>query len=359
MKIGIVTIHFVYNYGAMLQSYSLNRYIGEKGYDCEIIDFRPYFLDVNYRLYLRDFVKHPRKALSFMMRYITNNGQFKAFENFLTEDMKISDERYTNEKKLERCYYDVVIAGSDQIWNPNITQCSEAYLLSFANKKSRKISYASSFGVDNINTEWKEILKKNITGFERIGVRERSGLEIIKNILPDVKVSEVLDPVFLLEVDVFKKMCKRVDNIDFKYILIYSLEVNAELNNYTRALSKHFGYKIVSVHPMHKKNKFADYNINNVGPKEFLWLIDNSEFICTNSFHGTVFSILFDKKFVPLRHSVTGSRISNLINKLEIPSETLVAGEEEVVVYQMDDNAKHTMEDKVKFSRSYLDEALS
>jgi hypothetical protein len=350
--VGIITIHFVYNYGAMLQAYALNRYINEIGYKCEVIDYRPEYLDRDYRLYLKD-IFHPRKFLFHILQFIKNRNKYTEFEVFLKNQIVKSETRYYKYNQLITGNYDLLISGSDQIWNPNIINNDHAYLLSFCDKNCLKMAYSSSFGVDVISETWEKQLIKNLKSFSFIGLREDKGIEILKNILPDKHYTKVLDPVFLISNDEWRKLAKPLEYVDYKFLLVYSLEPNNEMIEKAVHLAKHNNLKIVAIHPIKSCFHFADVTISDIGPKQFLWLLNKAHIVISNSYHGIAFSILFDKSFVPFYHSQTSSRAKSLLNHIfsedELLSETITLSEE----------AKMKLDKLIKESKGFLEKSLN
>jgi len=343
----------------MLQAYALNKFLSNNEFDSEIIDFRPDFLDRYYRFHFKGLIFNTKQTISLIVQFIKNKCDFKNFELFLNNNIVYSKKRYLTEKELLKCNYDVVISGSDQIWNPGIIHSSTAYLLSFAKNDTKKMAYASSFGVSKISEEWSNVVKQNLKDFHSLGLRENTGKEIISNILPEKSTSLVLDPVFLLDYSHWDSLISKKPMVSTKYILLYSLEDNNELNNFTQIIAKKNKLKIVSLHPIKKSCKFADVNINNAGPIEFLSLIKNAEYICTNSFHGTSFSIIFDKKFISFQHSSTGSRVSSLLKNLKIGVEEEIINGFPIPVYVTNSESKESLDELKKSSRNYLLENLS
>ena len=307
MKIGILTIHFPYNYGAMLQAYALKEFLITHKIDAHIIDYRPYHIDKDYRFKWRLALSHPKQ---FLRRFFKNEHIDRtSFESFLSN--YILDGKSNN--------YDCVIVGSDQVWNPNITNYDENYLLK--NKKWNsvsKISFASSIALNTIDSKWEESLKKYLVKFDFLSAREKEDCLFLKRILGK-DVFQACDPTFLISKEQWIK-CERTPRFlcPEKYILLYALEYNDELVAKANYLKNQTGLPIVTIHPF--KNIFvsSDYFDNSSGPMEFLWLIDHAKYVVTNSFHGTVFSLIFGKPFYVIPHSKTGKRMKSLLETLKI-----------------------------------------
>jgi hypothetical protein len=355
-KVGIITIHSVYNYGAMLQAYALSKYIKSINYDSEVIDYRPYALCRAYDFYWKDLLLDPRNALGALKQSITKRKQFIKFKDFLKKDIPKSLTRYSHFDDLKNHDYDILVTGSDQIWNPYITSEDENFLLSFDNSNAKKIAYSSSFGVSNIPNHWAEKVKVALSKFNQLGVREESGVKIIKGLLERKNVNLVLDPVFLISTENWRKLASNSLTPKIKYLLVYSLEVNERIMSYAISLAKEKELTIVTIHPFKGDYDFADICINSAGPKEFISLIDNAEFVITNSFHGTVFSILLNKKFSCVLHTKTGTRMSNLLDRigLDTPNIFLSKDNVQIPLYEMNSKSNIELKKHIEFSKSCL-----
>ena len=316
-KVGIITIHFPYNYGAMLQAYATQRFLDNNDIENEIIDFRPYEIDKDYHIRIETLKKNLNLFLHMCLsKLLGKRKKYHNFEKFLAKDMKLSAKTYKKIDAKTQLKYDILIAGSDQIWNPDIMQKRYEYILKVGQEK-KKISYASSFGKDEIDEESKKIFKEELKKYSAISTREQQGIEILKN-MGISKGVKVCDPVFLLSKQEWDDVKQNEIKIDGKYVLLYSLQNNDVMNESIVKVSKEYGYKIVSVHPTGVQKDFADINVSNVGPKGFIDLIDNAEFVFSNSFHATAFSIIYNKKIFAFLHSKTGSRVKNMLEQFEM-----------------------------------------
>ncbi|EGQ7866054.1 polysaccharide pyruvyl transferase family protein [Vibrio parahaemolyticus] len=355
-KIGILTIHSVYNYGAMLQAYALFKFLSEKNHNVEVIDYRPYSICRNYEFYWKDVLINPKRALSIIKQNLLHGSKFANFKLFLTKDIKTSECRYNNFDDLKNHKYDVLITGSDQIWNPYITGFDESFLLSF-DTKSEKMAYSSSFGVSEIPDNWKHKVKNSLSYFSTIGVRENSGKKILDGILPFKDVESVLDPVFLLPKAFWEKEASHVITPQDKFLLVYTLEVNDNIIKYAKDIARDKSLKIVTLHPFKADYDFADICLNTAGPKEFLSLILNATFIVTNSFHGTAFSIIFEKEFSCVLHSKTGTRMLNLFENFSMEEKKLYNDKGKFIApyYCVDEISKDKICKRIKASQKILD----
>ena len=321
MQIKTLTTYNVYNYGASLQAYALMTYLTQLGHDVEIINYQPHYLTrkydyrwVNPESSMSKYVF--TRCLYRIMKYVqrqTTLGRKQKFDEFHRKMLKETSKMYCTYKEL--CLNppkaDLYIVGSDQIWNIFYeTGRDPAFYLEFVSKGA-KASYAASFSYLDINEENKTRIKKSLQTFKAISVREYQGINILKDM--GIKGTWVLDPVFLLTIEEWKKLM-----VDFHkkepYILVYDFEGNKELKTFTIQYAKHHNLKIYSINDTYPR-LYADKNFNSAGPKEFLSLIYHCDAFVSNSFHGTAFSIIFHKPvfvFDRHRHKVN-SRMESLL----------------------------------------------
>lgn len=203
--------------------------------------------------------------------------------------------------------YDCFIAGSDQIWNPQFSFNSSTEYLAFA-PKEKSVAYAASFGIKEFNESQVEYAKYMLEDFYKISLRESSGLDILKQCgIEDGEV--VLDPTMLLTANDWIKIEKKPSFIkDEKYILSYSIwGQNEEVKSYLKNISKENGWKIIDIYDQANVQQYG------IGPSEFLYLIHHASFVFTDSFHASVFSILFHKQFSVFIKENMSSRLTTLL----------------------------------------------
>ena len=243
--------------------------------------------------------------------------------------------------------YDFFIAGSDQIWNPYYSFVGSTELLVFASSK-KKISYSASFGVDKIPGEKIEKYKAALSDFSYISVREDAGAKIIED-LTGKEAEVVLDPTLLLEAEDWRKIARRPKTCPKdRYTLLYFLDTT---NKYTKK------EEMENVFDIRMKKNGRELPI---GPEEFIYLFDNAEKVITDSFHATVFSIIFRKPCITLtRPGIDmSSRISSLVKHLGI--EECIEDDGSLVIDERIDYA--IVDDRIKFEKNkaidFLEKAL-
>lgn len=305
MKTGILTFHAVYNYGAVMQAYALQKTLEDLGIECEIIDLRRPEQDASTGMYsMRNGVKSICKNILLLPLHGKRKRRTIKFQNFLKQQLKLS-KCYTKEEELKGLdqIYDCVISGSDQVWNTTkkLDFC-KAYMLDFVeNKKCKKLGYAVSIGAAQLADL--EPYKTDIEQFDYITMRENRGAEVIGQLIGE-KPPVVIDPTLLVESSHYAELYTSVSSMDKNnYIFYYSLDgIDKKKRNFDilEQLSERFHLKVKAILP-ERPFKYKNFEIiNDAGLEEFLALIKNAAFVCTNSFHGTALSIALQKPFFVL-----------------------------------------------------------
>lgn len=318
-KVAILTI-VSQNYGNRLQNYALQEIIKKKGFEVETIRRNKNSMIYNIKNIIHLFLK-------------TNSStKFWLFNKKITWSKHVIGE--CNLKTLNN-HYDFFVVGSDQVWNPHYSFVgSELDFLTFT-PSNKRIAYAASFGVDVVPDNKVELYKTWLSDFNKISVREYEGAKIIKH-LCEKEVEVVLDPTLLLAADDWRKIyCPPIHTRD-DYILVYSVDkMGIELKQQVEELQK--SKTVINV-----KEIANGYNCP-IGPAEFLFLIDHASLLLTDSFHGTVFAILFHTPFrIFKRPGIDmSSRMKSLLK---------MAGIEE---QQFDDDIWGKVDNKIEELRNY------
>lgn len=300
------------NYGETLQAVALNRYISKLGYNTYTVHYQ-YCKDANNRaLYEEDFENYISKVLR--------------FEFFRKKYMKNSVVRTGDKNYIEKLLDDtsVVICGSDCIWYEK--DYNEVFCLYFPEKKLRKISYAPSLRdnkIDNIK-QYSANIQKWTKGIDFLSCREEDGSHIIENITGR-KCETVLDPTFLLSKDEWASMSSR-RRVKESYIFVYILGRSMRIAKILDQISHHYpDRKIVWVRNSNNNGYNLGEVMEKVGPAQFLSLVRYADLVLTDSFHGTAFSLIFNKQVVAIKRVVSrkdtyenDSRIKNIFKKLKI-----------------------------------------
>lgn len=352
-KIGIVTILKVNNYGAELQAYATQRILQTMGYDAEIIDYLFYKNPRHIRTRMSaptaklSIKKHLQerlypiianwKARKFRDAQNIRNAKFEQFHADNTNQSVCY--RTLDELKAADLDYDVIMSGSDQVWNPGTYSCLDPYLLRFGNEEMKRIAYASSFGVSDIPADVVEYYKELLSKYSAIGVREDKAVDLVKR-LSGKDASLVLDPTLLLNHEQWMMVAKPVNVPQSKYVLIYELGNVPYIKQFAKHISKETGLPIVRI----CKNASPEdvepeiTNIIDAGPGEFLTLFDQAEYVVTNSFHGTAFSINFGKQFYTVipKGKTNNSRQRSILKLMDCEERLVNEGTEFPVLKPID-----------------------
>ena len=318
MKIGIITFHHIDNYGATLQAYALHKFLKQQGYDVEIIDYRPYKAIKYYTRSLSPI----NKNFSLNKRAFGNIARAWRMRQFLRSQIKLSQKKYYSKKGLAyfRDKYDVVICGSDQIWClDSFRGFDTSYFLDFVSQETtRRISYAASFGNSTFLKNHKEEICNLVEKFQTILVRDSNSKNII-NTECNVDAARVLDPTFIVKYDDIISPVKIKDN----YLLIYNqAELTSAQETFIKSIAEAKKLAIVSVG---KYNKIAQTNLVSASPKEWVSLFNQASYVVTNTYHGTIFSIIFKKLFTVFGHQKKSQKLTDLLSIFNLSNRMLTS----------------------------------
>lgn len=291
-KIGIITWHYYVNFGSALQAYSLQTTLEKFENKVEIINYRK----LKFGKYSK--TKEVLRLIAYYCsQYLGNSCKirfayaFSRFQNQFLNQGNVIESLDKLEKIAPK--YNSIICGSDQIWAPNVF--NPIYMIDFADgHTTKKISYAASIGLNDLPDSLVPTYKKLLSDFQSISVREESG----KKLLYDkcgINSVVVLDPTFLLSVNKYQHLQKKV-NISDDFVFCYFLNANHKYKEIVQEYTKKNNYRIIGWSAKASDSDWITL-MQWIGPCEFLWLIEHAECIFTDSYHGTIFSLLFHKVF--------------------------------------------------------------
>ena len=353
-KVGIVTICDNNNYGNRLQNYATQEFCIANNLKPETIKNKSFFNDVenkNLKYYLRRFKSY---VIEIFSSFNKRNRNFKEFN----KNILFSKSYYHNWSNKEKNNYDLFFVGSDQVWNPNFNRLKKIDLLGFADPKQR-ISFSASFGISDIPTKYKEIIKSELNEFKAISVREESGKKIIEELTGRKNVTVLLDPTMLIEEKKWDEVMKKPKMMEKikgkKYILNYFLGNLSEVRKKEiERIAKENDCEIINI--LDKNDAFYS-----CGPSEFLYLEKNAFLICTDSFHSSVFAILFERPFVVFDRENSkikmSSRIETLLKKFNLEDrwfENHIKDNQILVNY----NVKEILKIERKKAKEFIEEAI-
>ncbi|MDO5381701.1 MAG: polysaccharide pyruvyl transferase family protein [Eubacteriales bacterium] len=327
MRIGILTFHNAHNYGAVLQAYALKTWLEHNSkYEVEIINYKNKVIQKKYNYSLVVYIG--KKDLFFPWRwkilwdklcFIKNAQkqwavQWEKFDDFITDNLIIDNDSEVSAG--EWFDYDLIILGSDQIWEKKATLGYDKVYFGDIKTKAKIISYAASMSDINLNENDVMYIKNKLNKLDAISVREDTIQDFLINIL-NKDVFKVLDPTLLLDKCEYQKLSRKVNNMPYeKYVLVYYVNEDKGLEQYIKKLKKNNCINIIEIHYYNKKKYNPVFQLSDVGPGEFLYLIDNASFVITNSFHGVAFSIIYNKNFYT--YYKKNDRAESLMNVLGI-----------------------------------------
>lgn len=356
MRIGILTFHHVDNYGATLQAYALWKFLTNQGHDVEIIDYRPYKA-----------VKYYAKGLSpislklrFNQHFFDNSLRAWKMRKFLNSKVLLSKKKLYTKAGLKyfQDLYDVVICGSDQIWCTNnfFRGFDSSFFLDFVGERTRKVSYAASFGNTTSLESHREEVSRLVNRFQSVLVRDSNSQNIIFTEC-NRQAKKVLDPTFLIDYNEISQF----PHIKERYLLIYNqAELKTRESDFVRFVAEAEKLLIVSVG---RHNEIADKNIANASPEEWLGLFKKASYTVTNTYHGTIFSIIFKRPFITFVNEKKLAKTTDLLNWLSLEKhiflETTKFDSKDDLLLNVDYGlVSNSLSEKILDSQSYLLQAL-
>ena len=321
-KILLVTLQGYFNYGNRLQNYALQEILKDLGYEVHTL-----MAEKQLKTFSADkwkfYIKHILTSLGvrhFLISYSDTLRRKRLF-NFTKrniDNLEFMDNEAVWEKTWDE--YDCAVTGSDQVWHNwhTIDKELEFYYLEFVEKEKR-VSYAPSFGFEKFPEEDVERHKKGLLGIPALSCREKEGCDLIRE-LTGREAEQLLDPTLVLPKEKWEVFEEKPDLPveEGKYIFVYFLGfITEEYQKEIDRLSEKHGVPVINASDMLNPKHYS------ITPNEFVWLIDHAASVCTDSFHGTVFSLLFEKNAVIFERSQEGAdhmfgRISDLVKAMDM-----------------------------------------
>ena len=381
-SIGLAIVTYTINYGTFLQAFATQTAIENLGYDTTILNIDSVIDDVSKarkKYFIGQLLNYAEvKSYASTVNAIIQkkiNPKYKEyyqerekkFKEFHDEYFKIGPLCDSWEGLRQYCLnFSSIVVGSDQLWRPaNIA--GNYYTLNFVPDELNKVSYATSFGLKNIRENQKIVTTRFLNRIQHLSCREQSGVQIIEN-LTHRRAKLVCDPTLLLTKEEWDNYVLDNPIIDGDYIFTYLLSNNIEHRKYVSKLAEATGCKVVGV--LHGAGyvsgdeRFVDEAPKNIGPFEFLNLIKYAKYVCTDSFHGCVFSTIYEKNYYAFKRfsdqdkMSTNTRVTNLLDRFGL-NDQLVKQYEELNLNVIDyENVNHRVRQFRDESRSFLINAL-
>lgn len=375
MKILTLTTYQGYNYGASLQAYALQNYLSKRGHDTMIIRYEAEYLMRHYAFWY----VNPESVLSrnvitrMLYRFAkwvhrqTTLKRKRVFDFFNHQVLRETIEIYKSSKQLydNPPSADIYICGSDQIWNILYDAGRDPiFYLDFV-KQGKKVSYAASFSFMDLPIDHFLRIKASLKTFDAISVREWQGKELLEKM--GIDGTWVLDPTFLLSTEDWDELICRKDiltvenlnNLKTPYLLIYDFEGNEQLRSFAEEYARLYGLRIYAITDRFPLC-YAEKNFKNAGPVDFISLIKGCHTFISNSFHGTVFSILYHRPmfvFNRHRHKVN-SRMESLLKVFQLQDCLIDSEEKRIVAFHKEFDWKkieQIKEEQLKISINFLE----
>ena len=305
MRVGIFTYHFSDNYGALMQAYALRNFIGSMGHDAFFVPYHPSYVEEGGKLKVRKPLSKDNAKILYLKlvdvkeRIFGNKAMKEGFDLFRSEKLGITTSGISVSSELD-CIIstcDILVTGSDQVWRPSDHfGLDPAYYLGFPFPVSaRRVSYAPSFGTDTLNSSVKDSVSKLLDEIDYISVREASGKDIVASLTGQVP-EVVPDPTFLADsFDGILEEYPRADND--AYVFSYVLRSADGISSAAQTVADMLGSALLSPHNPHRRWKKIGSTVY-PSPGQWLWLLKNSKYVVTNSFHGVALSVLLQKEFI-------------------------------------------------------------
>ena len=321
MKTGIITFHFVNNFGGALQAYALKSACEECGVEAHLIDYRQWFIRFTDMVRMFPVVKNPKVIFAGLRTMHARVRRKKRFAAFRERYLSMSRTYYSAKALFnDPPAYDKYICGSDQIWNTFITCGIESpYYLAFEKDPQKKFSYAPSFGSSTVPVRYLKRIREYLNELGDISVREKEAIGTVKK-LTGRDALQLIDPTLLIPVSQWEALAESAKiRIPYKeFILVYIMQKDDTVYEYAGRLKEKYNIPVVEIGRYGYKASFVDRCIVDLGSLEFVWLFRNATHVCTNSYHGILFSILFSKKICIIPCKRFKSRIDSLTELFQI-----------------------------------------
>lgn len=286
--IGILTFHRASNYGAVLQAYALQKVISDMGRDAVIVDYRCRAVEEGHRPWGL-FKRHKFPVV--LLRCLVAVRKDRIFGAFRNSRLVLSEQMSADDLEKRGDEFALFVTGSDQVWNDTFSGMDPVYMLTFADQ-NRRYSYACSLGFDRFPEGTEQIYRERLAGMQCISVRENRAVDLIGQLGYSARVD--LDPTLLPDRSKWEELMKAPDCRE-PYILVYTVNEDVHLLEAARRLSEKTGVKILYLNNQYRKNRDIT-RIRYSTPEEYVGWFAGAEYVFTNSFHGTAFAIIFQKK---------------------------------------------------------------
>ena len=302
MKIGILTFPNMTSYGCTLQMYALYRAVEQTGAEAEIINYSNPYMKARRHTSAGRGRSSVKGALRLAATKALHLRQLLAFRNFERQMHQYPTKTTSEKSDLVQAAkrYEGVICGSDQVWNPLITNGDLSFFLDFCGPDTRRIAYAPSFGISEFSEEFTEKIRPELEKFDHLSVREEVGVRCVEALVKR-NVETVLDPTFLIDGREWVSLEKKHPMAKGKYIFCFPVRKSEALVKFGRELAEKSGATLIVAEgnvltQLRNRDPRVKYALD-ISPEEWLSLVHHADCVVTNSFHGAAFSIHYRKNF--------------------------------------------------------------
>lgn len=357
----VITVHVGQNFGSNLQTIATCEVLKKIGYNPLVVNYIPKRVARNN--YWREAFKNPIKLCWRMIYAPLFYKNLRIYENYLSQHCALTQPIYDEDIFSQKCpVADVYITGSDQVWNSKHNQgFNKRYFWDGVSKAAKKIAYASSFGVESLPEDEYPIVKALLKSYHAISVRESSAKAIVESM--GLNAEHVLDPIFMLDRDQWQAfMSPRL--VEEPYLLMYvpyNIVDKTALYQLARTISKAKGLKVVTFSWDYGKEYLADITMRFANPGDFLSLMYHADYVITNSFHGTAFSINLNKQFSVYMPSGFGTRIVSILQLCNLEHRLVNEYSDQSFVEDVIDynTVNSILDEQRKIVNQFLTEALA
>ena len=327
-KVGVLTFHRASNYGAVLQTWALQRALLASGVEAEVIDYRSPFIEAHYTPTGWKTLLNPRLAGIALLRNGYMRDRRSIFEKFVREEIPMSSEQFTPENlSAANHLYAGFITGSDQVWNYQTAGFDRAYFLDFVEGTARKTAYAASIGLEQIPEEHSEEYLRLFQTMGMTTLRETSGSRLFEDITGK-SAPTVLDPTLLLSAEEWAALASDGTKQGRPYVFVYLLAETKEMLDYARRLARVKNCDVVYVSQRLFRPRGME-TLDSATPQDFVSLVKNASAIVTNSFHGLAFGLNFGAEvhfdYLPAPSKVN-SRLEDIARRLDALDRQIIDG---------------------------------
>lgn len=379
MRIGILTYHFSENFGALMQAYGLRQWLINQGHDVEFVNYHPRYVEeggdfeqiFNPARFRRNLKIAYLRLSTLQRRLFGSRLQTEQFETFRREVLGVTGPRLESQAEVEAFFasaegrFDVLVCGSDQIWNPSAQKGLDAvYFLAMSDAAgARHVAYAPSFGKGSLDPSFDGEVRRYLSGMDGLSVREQSGVDIIRRITGREAVC-VPDPTILL--GDFSGLLNAAEEVPAGHVFCYALRTGEGIREVAEVVAASTGAPIASPYNVHRRWREIGETVY-PSPAGWVAMIEKSSLVVTNSFHGTVLSILLKKPFLtvglPGAKGGLNERVRNLLQQLDLMDRFVEASDREAVSQRIGkpidwEGVQRAIDNLQKIGRSYLLEQL-